>query len=150
MPQLVFPAFRPLNKVLTAVNRFLLQASNGRIGGSFAGAPVYLLITTGRKSGKERAQPLLFIKDGENLAAAASNFGHENHPAWYLNLKANSEVFIEKKGERVPMVAEEATGEDRERLWQRFAEMYAGYRVYETRTDRHSPVVVFRARAEEG
>ncbi len=150
MPQLVFPAFRPLNQILTGVNRFLLRASSGRIGGSFAGAPVYLLITTGRKSGKERAQPLLFIEDRENLAAAASNFGHRNHPAWYLNLKANPEVVVERNGERVPMVAEEATGEDRKRLWQRFAEIYAGYRVYETRTDRNIPVVVFRARAEEG
>lgn len=150
MPQLVLPAFRPFNQMLTVVHRFLLRASGGRVGGNFAGASVYLLITTGRKSGKERAQPLLFIEDGESLAAAASNFGHENHPAWYLNLKANPEVVVEKKGERMPMVAEEASGEDRERLWQRFGEIYVAYRVYETRTDRHIPVVVFKARAEEG
>ena len=150
MPQVVLPRFRPFNQVLTTVNRWLLRASSGRIGGSFAGAPVYVLITMGRKSGKERAQPLLFIEDGENLAAAASNFGHDHHPAWYLNLKANPNVIVEKRGERVPMAAEEAEGEERARLWERFAELYVAYSVYETRTDRHIPVIVFKPRGEKG
>ncbi len=146
MPQLVFPALTPLNWLLTVTNRAIYRLSSGRIGGSFAGTPVYLLITTGRKSGRERAQPLLFIEDGENLAVAASNFGHGHHPAWYLNLKADPNVVIEKRGERAPMAAEEAQGEERARLWERFAEVYAGYRVYETRTDRKIPVIVLKPR----
>ncbi len=146
MPQLVFPALTPLNRFLTVTNRAIYRLSGGRIGGSFAGTPVYLLITTGRKSGKERAQPLIFIEDGENLVAAASNFGHGHHPAWYLNLKADPNVAVEKRGERVPMVAEEAEGEERARLWARFVAVYAGYSVYETRTDRKIPVVVFKPR----
>jgi len=150
MPQLVFPALTPLNRFLTTTNRAIYRLSGGRIGGSFAGAPVYLLITKGRKSGKKRAQPLLFIEDGENLAAAASNFGHGHQPAWYLNLKANPNVVVEKRGERVPMAAEEAEGEERARLWKRFVEVYGGYSVYETRTDRRIPVIVFKPRGEKG
>lgn len=142
----VFPRFRPLNNLLTVSNRALYRASGGRIGGSFAGAPVYLLVTRGRKSDKERAQPLLFIEDGENLVVAASNFGHENHPAWYLNLKADPEVWVEKGRERLPVLASDVEGKERARLWERFAELYEGYRVYEQRTDREIPVVVLKPR----
>lgn len=51
MPQLVFPALAPLNKFLTVTNRAIYRLSGGRIGGSFTGTTVYLLITIGRKSG---------------------------------------------------------------------------------------------------
>lgn len=146
----VFPRFRPLNNFLTVSNRALYRLSGGRIGGSFAGAPIYLLVTKGRKSGKERAQPLLFIEDGENLAVAASNFGHENYPAWYLNLKADPEVWVEKGKERIAFTAEDAEGAERGRLWERFAELYEGYREYEKRTDRYIPVVVLKPREARG
>jgi deazaflavin-dependent oxidoreductase (nitroreductase family) len=142
----VFPRFRPLNNLLTLSNRALYRASGGRVGASFAGAPIYLLLTKGRKSGKERAHPLLFIQDGENLVVAASNFGHQNHPSWYLNLKSDPEIWVEQGNKRVPVIAEDAEGVERERLWQRFAKLYEGYRTYEKRTDRHIPVVVLKPR----
>lgn len=93
---IVFPRFRPLNNLLTSSNRALYRASGGRIGGRFAGAPIYLLVTRGRRSGTERTHPLLFIEDGENLVVAASNFGQQNHPSWYLNLKSDPEVWVQK------------------------------------------------------
>lgn len=145
----VFPRFRPLNNFLTTSNRALYRLSGGRIGGSFAGAPIYLLVTKGRKSGKERAHPLLFIEDGENMVVAASNFGHENYPAWYLNLQADPKAWVEKPKERLAVAAEDAEGGERDRLWERFAELYEGYRTYEKRTDRHIPVVVLKPRAAQ-
>lgn len=143
---IVFPRFRPLNNLLTSSNRALYRASGGRIGGRFAGAPTYLLVTRGRRSGTERTHPLLFIEDGENLVVAASNFGQQNHPSWYLNLKSDPEVWVQKGDERVPVMAEDADGVERERLWQRFAKLYEGYRTYEKRTDRRIPVVVLKPR----
>lgn len=140
----VFPRIRPLNNLLTVSNRALLRATGGRVANSFAGAPIYLLVTKGRKSGKERALPLLFLEDGEDHVVAASNFGHENFPAWYLNLKADPQAWIEKGNERIAVTAVEADGEERERLWRRFTELYEGYKTYETRTDRRIPVVVLR------
>jgi deazaflavin-dependent oxidoreductase (nitroreductase family) len=142
----VFPRFKPLNDLLTVSNRALYQASGGRIGNSFAGAPIYLLVTKGRKSGKERAMPLLFVEDGGNLVVVASNFGHENHPAWYLNLKADPNASVDKGKERIAVTAVEAEGSERRRLWERFAEVYEGYRTYEKRAGRHIPVVVLKPR----
>lgn len=43
-------------------------------------------------------------------------------------------------------MAEDADGVERERLWQRFAKLYEGYRAYEKRTDRRIPVVVLKPR----
>lgn len=145
MPILI-PRFRPLNDLLTVSHRMLYRVANGRVGNRFAGTPMYLLITKGRKSGKERANPLLFLEDGDNYAVAASNFGHDNHPAWYLNLKADPNARIDLGSETIDVVAEEADGEERERLWERFTEIYNGYQEYEKRTDRRIPVVVLRPR----
>jgi len=52
-----------LNWVLS-VAVFLYRVTGGRVGGSMSGVLVLLLTTTGRKSGKERTVPLVYIKDG--------------------------------------------------------------------------------------
>lgn len=140
----VFPRIRLLNDLLTVSNRALLKATGGRVGGSFAGAPIYLLVTKGRKSGKAREMPLLFIEDNGNYAVAASNFGHENFPSWYLNLKAEPQAQVDTGKKRISVTAEEAEGAERDRLWKRFTELYDGYNTYEKRTGRRIPVVVLK------
>lgn len=148
MPQFVFPNIRPLTKALTVVNRAAYELSRGRIGGRFSGAPIMLLITTGHKSGKERKTPLLYIEDGGSYVVAATNFGHDLHPGWYLNLRANPKVEVQLGKERRAVTAETASPEEKERLWPRFVEMYAGYDQYLKRTDRNIPVVVLRPEEE--
>ena len=45
----------------------LYRASGGRIGGTYRGAPVLLLHHVGRKSGRERVSPLIYLRDGADL-----------------------------------------------------------------------------------
>src|SRR5215208_1811406 len=63
----------------------------GRLGRS----PVLLLTTTGRKTGKQRTSPLLYLSDNENLVVVASKGGALTHPVWWLNLQANLEATVE-------------------------------------------------------
>lgn len=133
-----------IQRFITAVHTRLFRLSGGKIGGRMAGCPVLLLTTKGRKTGKERVTPLLYIPDNENFVLIASNGGVPNHPAWYWNIQANPEVEVEVGGRKLRVRAEDVGGAERERLWTKAVGMYAGYADYQKRTERQIPVVILR------
>ena len=82
-------------KVGTGIHRAVFNFTKGRIFGKAFGMPIVELVTTGRRSGKERATMLSVpIVDGERLVVVASFGGDDRHPAWYLNLRANPELRV--------------------------------------------------------
>ncbi len=101
-------------------------------------------MTTGRKSGRPRTIPLLYLPDGKNLVVVASNGGTAGDPAWWLNLEDDPEAIVEVGGRKLRARAEEAEGEERRRLWGRAVRMYGAYQQYQERTDRRIPVVLLR------
>jgi deazaflavin-dependent oxidoreductase (nitroreductase family) len=132
-------------RVLHHVDRAVYRLTRGRhtLSSFVSGLPVVMLTTTGAKTGQQRTSPVLAVPDGVNLVVIASNWGQGHHPAWYHNLCADPAVTITVGGVSRPARAREATGEERERLWQRDVEIYPGRTVYERRaTHRRIPVVV--------
>ena len=130
-------------KLFSRVHVFLYQASGGRIGGRFRKtAPVLLLTTTGRKTGKRRTTPLLYVEDGERYVVVASVGGAPTHPGWYLNLRANPAATIQLGRRTLPVTAETAGPEERARLWALATRMYPSYDAYQAKTSREIPVVV--------
>jgi F420H(2)-dependent quinone reductase len=75
----------------------------------------------------------------------ASNAGNTKHPAWYHNVKANPEVeILAPRGRSGRYFGREAEGDERARLWDEVNDLYAGYDVYQHRTNgRRIPVMVF-------
>lgn len=132
---------RLLIRVGSVVHRVLYRASGGLIGAN-AGAPVLLLTTIGRKSGRSCTTPLLYLEDGANWVAVASNAGDDRHPAWWLNLKTNPVATIQVKRRVNRVRAREATEGERTRLWPLVVRMYASYEDYQRRTRRQIPVVI--------
>jgi deazaflavin-dependent oxidoreductase (nitroreductase family) len=129
-------------KTTNAAVSALYRVSGGRLGASFGSAPVLLLTTKGRKSGKKRTAPLLYGTDGDDLVLIASKGGSPTHPAWFLNLKANPDVEVQVGRSHERRRARVAEGEERERLWGHMAGMYANYDSYKDKTEREIPVVV--------
>ncbi len=121
---------------------FLYRVSGGRIGSTFRGAPVLLLTTTGRKSGKRRTTPVLYAKDGNRLALVASNEGRDYNPSWSLNLRQNPQAEVQIKGEKWPVKAEQANEFEKARLWHALAKIYPFYDDYQSRTKREIPVII--------
>jgi deazaflavin-dependent oxidoreductase (nitroreductase family) len=78
---------------------------------------------------------LLGAPDGENIILIASNWGGKKHPSWYYNVKANPQVQLTIKGHSQAFRAQEVTGPERERCWQRAVAIYPGYELYKSRTD---------------
>ena len=137
----------PLIRAASAANTWVYRLSGGRIGGRFRqGAPVLLLTTTGRKSGRPRTAPLLYLEDGENLVVVASKGGMSQHPVWYLNLEANPDVEVEIATRRRRLRARRASDEEKAKLWPRLVAMYRDYDDYQARTDRNIPVVILGPR----
>jgi deazaflavin-dependent oxidoreductase (nitroreductase family) len=108
---------------------------------------VLLLTTTGRKSGRTRTRPLPYDQDGDAFVVIASNGGNKKHPDWYLNLNSNPNADIETRNGKQRVRASIASGAERERLWARALERYAGYDGYQAETDRQIPVVILRPMA---
>jgi F420H(2)-dependent quinone reductase len=124
----------------------LYRLSRGRLFGRIGQAPVLLLTTTGRRSGKERTAPVLYLADGERLVVIGSNAGNERAPAWVFNLRANPLAEVQVRGKRQKVQARFAEGGERDELWRRMNDQYAGFEDYRARTDRHIELVVLEPR----
>jgi deazaflavin-dependent oxidoreductase (nitroreductase family) len=72
----------------------------------------------------------------------ASKAGAPTNPDWYHNLKANPNVTIEVGTDTIDVVANEATGELRDRLFAAQVERSPQFGEYQSNTDRVIPVIV--------
>ena len=130
---------------MTAMGIAVYRLSGGRVAGNVpSGAPICLLTTTGRRSGRRRCVPLLFIDDGEDVVVVASRGGMDEHPSWYLNLLADPVVEVEIGRTRITARARIADPDERARLWPRLVEVYPRFATYEARARRVIPVVLLR------
>ncbi|MFI6603262.1 nitroreductase/quinone reductase family protein [Nonomuraea sp. NPDC050536] len=59
---------------------------------------VLVLTTRGRKTGLERAVPLQFFSDGDDMIAAVANSGLSSPPGWYFNLTATPDARVAVRG----------------------------------------------------
>jgi F420H(2)-dependent quinone reductase len=133
-------------KAIGKLNVPLYRATRGRLFGRLDRAPVLLLTTTGRKSAEQRTAPVVYLADGERLVVIGSNAGNARTPAWALNLKAHPDAEVEVGADRRRVTARMAEGEEREALWRRMNEQYAGFDDYRTRTVRDISVFVLEPR----
>ena len=131
-------------KLGSSAHAGVYRATGGKLFGRMGKSPILLLNTVGRKSGKKRTSPLLYVMDGDDFVVIASKGGAATHPAWYLNLMANPEATVEIEDREVQVEAEVADPEDKTRLWQKMVEMYPAYDAYQEKTEREIPLLVLR------
>ena len=130
-------------------NRQLIEefrANRSEGGGSFKGRPLLLLTTTGARSGLRRTTPMMYVPDGNRLIVIASNVGAPTHPDWYHNLLAHPEVTVEVGDETYDAIATPLTGEERDRLYAQWAQMYPQFGEYQKNTARKIPVIALERR----
>jgi deazaflavin-dependent oxidoreductase (nitroreductase family) len=111
-----------------------------------AGMHHIVIYSIGRKSGNEHkiALPTWNDPDG-NRIVAGSFAGHEQHPAWFLNVRDRKEpeVRCRVQGKQFWSVPEILEGEERKRIWDLFVQDRAWYTDYQAKTDREIPLVRF-------
>jgi deazaflavin-dependent oxidoreductase (nitroreductase family) len=118
------------------------RANDGKVGGNFEGAPLLLLHSTGAKSGEPRLHPVMYQANGDRYVIFASKAGAPENPAWYHNLSANPQAKIEVGADTVDVTAAEATGDERDELFNKQKEIFPTFGDYEAKTDRTIPVMI--------
>jgi deazaflavin-dependent oxidoreductase (nitroreductase family) len=113
------------------------RANEGRVGGTFAGAPIVLLHHRGRKSGREYVTPVMYLPhdtDPGIIYVFATRAGAPVNPDWYRNLTAAGNGTIERGTETYAVTVSELTGARRDRIYGEQARRYPGFAEYERQT----------------
>ncbi|HEX6970387.1 MAG TPA: nitroreductase/quinone reductase family protein [Micromonosporaceae bacterium] len=135
-----FAAF--VRRFLVPADRFVGRLTRGRVV-ALGLVPSLIITTTGRRSGRPRSNPLLYVRDGGDFVVVGSNWGQRHQPAWALNLLADPTATVTVSGQRLAVRARLAEGAERERLWRLLVLEWPAYETYRERAgDR--PIHVFR------
>jgi deazaflavin-dependent oxidoreductase (nitroreductase family) len=114
------------------------RANEGRVGGSFEGAPIVLVHHRGRKSGREYVSPMMYLRgdgDGDDgIYVFASKAGAPSHPDWYYNLVAAGEGTVERGTASYPVTVRELAGDERDSVYDEQARRYPGFAEYAEKT----------------
>lgn len=133
---------RMMQRGVMGLHTLLYQVSGGIVGGRKFNSPVLLLTTTGRKTGKQRVTPLLYLPDGDTMVIVASNGGAAKDPVWWLNLQKQPVAKVQVGRRRLSVRSDQATPEQKTRLWNLLTKMYPSYSDYQQRTERPIPVII--------
>jgi deazaflavin-dependent oxidoreductase (nitroreductase family) len=131
-----------LNRRTSNLHSALYRWTGGMLGGRVREIKVLLLTTTGRKTGNRHTSPLNYLPYKGKYVVVASNFGRDNHPAWYLNLMANKVGTVQIGSTTIEVRAREATEEERARLWPLLVSKVRNYGDYEKMTTRKIPMMI--------
>jgi deazaflavin-dependent oxidoreductase (nitroreductase family) len=126
------------------------RKNEGKVGGGFEGATLLLLHTTGRKTRRERVNPLAYLPDDGRWVVFGSKGGALTDPDWVRNVEANPHLVIEVGTETIPVRATKILreGSERDGLYARQVARMRGFAEYEekTRDIRKIPVIVLERR----
>ncbi len=104
------------------------------------------LTTIGRKTGEERSVMLGYFEDGPDLVTLAMNGWEPDEPAWWLNLQAEPDARVELVDGPRQVTGRAASGEERERHWNRWRQIDENLDAYSSRRPRETAVVVLAPR----
>ena len=127
-----------------AMNTFAIQVSRGRIGSRLGTQTILLLHTAGRKSGRHYVTPIAYFSMDGIYFLVGSNWGKEKNAGWYYNLLPQPHTIIEVKGNKIPVEASLAEGQEYDRLWKYAIEHHPPYQHYKEMTKRHIPIVILK------
>ena len=118
------------------------RANGGKVGGMFEGAPLLILHTTGRKSGKEQDTPLMYREEDGRTFIFASAAGALRNPGWYYNVKDDPSIEVEIGDQRLSAEAKIVSEPERSEIYARQAADVPQFDDYEKSAgDRTIPVV---------
>ena len=113
------------------------RANEGRVGGTFEGAPMVLLHHRGRKSGREYVTPTMYLPHETRpdiVYVFATKGGAPSDPDWYRNLAAAGDGSIERGTATYQVTVRELAGAERDRIYAEQARRYPGFAEYARQT----------------
>lgn len=129
---------------LYRLHRWVYELTGGRLGHRSPRGPMLLLTTVGRRSGRSRTTPLLYLPDGEDFLVVASNGGRDQPPDWLRNLETEPVARVRAGRQTHRVRAEVLRGVRADPLWPRLAAHNSAWRAHQRLTEREIPVVRLR------
>jgi F420H(2)-dependent quinone reductase len=118
-----------IGRIVSPLQRKLYRRTGGRL--SLTGrAPVLLLTTTGRRSGKARTVPLLYIRDEDRLVICNVNPGFERPNPWILNLRAEPHAQVQIGRDTISVRARMASEQELDRYWPQLTKIWPAYQAF--------------------
>ena len=130
-------------------HRALLRVSGGRVGlwrPKPDGWGALRLTTTGRRTGRQRQVVVGYFEDDRNLVTMAMNGWGAAEPAWWLNLQEHPDAVAQTRDGTRRVHARRAEGQERARLWARWAEIDDNLDAYAALRPTETAVVVLEPR----
>ena len=113
------------------------RANEGRVGGTFEGAPLVLLHHRGRTSGREYVNPMMYLQhdtEPDIIYVFATKAGAPTNPDWYHNLIAAGDGTVELGTGTYRVTVRQLDGAERDRSYAEQARRYPGFAEYERQT----------------
>jgi deazaflavin-dependent oxidoreductase (nitroreductase family) len=126
------------------VESYLAEPDGRASGAGPSGLPTLLLTTIGKKSGQQRTVALVFLQHGEEVVIVASLAGYDQNPAWYGNLQANRQCWVQLDRKKSKAVARDATESERRELWPRLIALLPLWDLFQKQTTRPFPIVIVK------
>jgi deazaflavin-dependent oxidoreductase (nitroreductase family) len=139
-----------VSHVLTRIDRRLYRWSGGRV--LVTGPvvfPTLLLTTTGRRSGRPRTVPVLYLRDGERIVIGTGNTA-PGGAQWPRNLSAHPEACVQVGRATLSCRARPATADEMAHYWPALVALYPPYASYERRSGVAAKVFVLEPLAGDG
>lgn len=134
-------------------HRALVRMTGGRLGlwrPRPGGWGTLRLSTTGRRTGRPRQVIIGYVEDGHNLVTMAMNGWGAPEPSWWLNLQAHPDATAQTRDGVRLIRAHRAQGDERERLWARWAGIDKNLDAYAARRPTQTAVVVLEPQDTAG
>jgi len=103
-----------------------------------------LIRYTGRKSGKVFITPLIYGDIGGEVVVVGSKGGADQHPEWYLNVRAAPEVAFQVATQAFRASWREPVGAERHKVWDFMVDVFPAYAKYQASTQRQIPLVMMK------
>lgn len=111
----------------------------------FAGfLPALLLETVGRKSGQRHIVPLIYGCYAGEWVVVGSKGGAPEHPAWYMNLKEQSEVVFQVATQAFRATWRSPEGAEYAAVWDFMEKLFPNYADYKKAVDRLFPLIMMK------
>ena len=126
---------------LGRLHTWLWKLCGGKLHNVLGRLPLMMLTTTGRKTGRSRTTPVLYLQDETSFIVVASFGGNDMHPAWYLNLEQCPDAEVVVKGEHRRVSARKLSPDEKKVIWRRLVQLYPQFETYQQRTRREIPLM---------
>ena len=132
-----------IKHLITPLDRLLYRLTSGKL--STTGrplAPMLLLTTVGRRSGKRRTTPVFYLRDAEHIILCNVNPGFERTNPWVLNLRASRSAEIRIGSDCYRCAARDATDAEVARYWPSLVDMWPAYQRHFARSGERSVFIL--------